>query len=177
MIVRSLRGLSPAAETGSQVNILLALLIQIAIIIIVSRALGLLFAKIRQPLVIGEIIAGIVLGPSLFGLLAPAIAEQLFPSVTAPYLNILAQIGLILFMFLVGLELNSSCLRSKGHTAVVVSHVSIIVPFFLGNLLALFLYESFSFDALLCHLPCLLRRSSWIIKANGSTASARTRVS
>ncbi|WP_287131137.1 cation:proton antiporter [Candidatus Cyanaurora vandensis] len=135
-----------AATTPGEVNILLLLLIQISIIIALSRGMGLLFKKINQPLVIGEIVAGIMLGPSFFGLLAPDLSAQLFPPVTAPYLNILAQMGLIFFMFLVGLEFNSEHLRGKGQAAMVVSHASIVAPFLLGALLALYLYQSLSND-------------------------------
>lgn len=125
-------------------KIVLLLLIQIGIIIALSRGMGLLFKKISQPLVIGEIVAGILLGPSFLGLVAPEISAQLFPSETLPYLKVLAEVGLVFFMFLVGLEFNSDNLKGKGHAAVVVSHVSIIAPFFLGALLALYLYESLS---------------------------------
>lgn len=72
---------------------------------------------------------------------------MLFPPETLPYLNILAQVGLVFFMFLVGLEFNADNLKGKGHAAVVVSHVSIIAPFFLGALLALYLYQSLSTSA------------------------------
>lgn len=137
---------SIAAATSDVNHILLSLLVQLSIIMILSRGLGLLFRRIHQPLVIGEIVAGIVLGPSLFGLLAPSTAQLIFPAATAPYLNILAQVGLLLFMFLIGLELNISTLKGQGHHAVLISHASIIVPFLLGSLLALFLYDSFAPD-------------------------------
>jgi Kef-type K+ transport system membrane component KefB len=96
--------------------------------------------QIQQPLVIGEIIAGILLGPSLLGLIAPDFKLWLFPVETLPYLNILSQIGLIFFMFLIGLELNPKYLSGQLETAILTSHVSILVPFSLGNLLALVLY-------------------------------------
>lgn len=133
------------AAAQSDVNhILLSLLVQFSIIIIFSRGLGLLFRRIHQPLVIGEIVAGIMLGPSLFGLLAPSTASLIFPAETAPFLNILAQVGLLLFMFLIGLELNLDTLKGQSHHAVVISHASIIVPFLLGGLLAFFLFDSFA---------------------------------
>ena len=94
----------------------------------------------KQPLVIGEIVAGIMLGPSLFGLVAPDIAAVLFPSETLPYLNVLSQIGLIFFMFLIGLELNPKYLSGQLDIAILTSHVSILVPFSLGTLSAIILY-------------------------------------
>lgn len=115
-------------------------LFQVLLVIGLSRLVGLGFRWIRQPLVIGEIVAGIMLGPSLFGLLAPNLATTLFPPETIPFLNILSQVGLIFFMFLIGLELNPQYLRGHMETAILISHVSIVVPFSLGSILALLLY-------------------------------------
>jgi len=115
-------------------------LIQIVIVIGFSRLMGAACRQIQQPLVIGEIIAGILLGPSLLGLVAPDFKLWLFPVETLPYLNILSQIGLIFFMFLIGLELNPKYLSGQLETAILTSHVSILVPFSLGSILALWLY-------------------------------------
>ena len=115
-------------------------LIQIVIVIGFSRLMGAACRQIQQPLVIGEIIAGILLGPSLLGLIAPDFKLWLFPIETLPYLNILSQIGLIFFMFLIGLELNPKYLSGQLETAILTSHVSILVPFSLGSILALLLY-------------------------------------
>jgi Kef-type K+ transport system membrane component KefB/nucleotide-binding universal stress UspA family protein len=115
-------------------------LVEVLIVIGLSRLVGLAFKSIKQPLVIGEIVAGIMLGPSLFGLVAPNIAATLFPPETQPFLNVLSQIGLIFFMFLIGLELNPKYLSGQLEVAVLTSHVSILVPFSLGTLLALLLY-------------------------------------
>jgi Kef-type K+ transport system membrane component KefB len=120
------------------------LLIQISVILGVSRLVGMIFRKVHQPQVMGEMVAGILLGPSLLGWLAPTISATLFPAETLGYLNALSQVGLLLFMFLIGLELDPELLRGRGHTAVVTSHVSILAPFFLGTLLALFLYPRLS---------------------------------
>jgi Kef-type K+ transport systems, membrane components len=120
------------------------LLAQIITIIIVARLFGWLFNKIGQPTVIGEIIAGIVLGPSLIGAYFPEFYNTLFPESSLNNLKILSNIGLILFMFVVGMELDLKVLRTKMHEAVVISHASIIFPFALGMGLAYFLYDSFA---------------------------------
>lgn len=119
-------------------------LIQVVLVIGLSRLMGLVCRRLKQPLVIGEIIAGIMLGPSLLGLISPEIATTLFPTETLPFLNVLSQIGLIFFMFLIGLELNPSYLKGQLNTAILISHVSILVPFSLGSILALILYPLLS---------------------------------
>jgi Kef-type K+ transport system membrane component KefB/nucleotide-binding universal stress UspA family protein len=121
-------------------HIVVLILIELLVVIGLSRLVGLGFERIKQPLVIGEIVAGIMLGPSLLGWLAPAWKAALFPAEALPSLGVLAQIGLIFFMFLIGLELNPKYLRGNLDIAVLVSHVSILVPFSLGCLLALLLY-------------------------------------
>ncbi|WP_066377365.1 MULTISPECIES: cation:proton antiporter [unclassified Anabaena] len=115
-------------------------LVEVLIVIALSRLVGLAFKSIKQPLVIGEIVAGIMLGPSLFGLLAPNVAASIFPPETVPFLHVLSQVGLIFFMFLIGLELNPKYLSSQLDVAILTSHTSILVPFSLGTLLSLLLY-------------------------------------
>ncbi len=119
-------------------------LVEVLIIIGLSRLMGLGCRVFKQPLVIGEIIAGIMLGPSLFGLVAPNLATTLFPAETLPFLDVLSQIGLIFFMFLIGLELDPKYLKGNLDIAILTSHVSILVPFSLGSLLALLLYPLLS---------------------------------
>ncbi|HEY7545795.1 MAG TPA: cation:proton antiporter, partial [Blastocatellia bacterium] len=109
------------------------LLMQIIVIIIVARFAGRLFLKIRQPAVIGEMIAGIMLGPSVLGVVSPQTMTFLFPASSMGTLQLLSQIGVILFMFVVGMELNAGHLREKAHAAIMVSHASIVIPFFLGT--------------------------------------------
>jgi Kef-type K+ transport system membrane component KefB len=118
----------------------LLVLVEVAVIIAASRLLGMACRWIKQPLVIGEIIAGILLGPSLLGMLAPQFTVILFPSDAIPFLKILSEIGLIFFMFLIGLELNPSYLKGQIKVAVVISQASIVLPFFMGIVLAGFLY-------------------------------------
>ena len=120
------------------------LLAQIVTIILVARLFGWAFQKIGQPTVIGEIIAGIVLGPSLVGMYFPEFSAALFPAASLGNLQFLSQIGLILFMFVVGMELDLKVLRDKAQDAVVISHASIIIPFALGMTLAYFVYARFA---------------------------------
>jgi Kef-type K+ transport system membrane component KefB len=124
--------------TSAEVNV--RVLLAVAVVIVVSRATGWALAKLGQPRVIGEILAGIVLGPSVVGALWPGAVEYVFPAEIIGALKILAQLGLVLFMFLIGLELDLPELRGQGHKAVLISHTSIILPMALGALLGLWLY-------------------------------------
>jgi Kef-type K+ transport system membrane component KefB/nucleotide-binding universal stress UspA family protein len=116
------------------------LFLQVTLIVALGRLVGLLCQRIGQPQVIGEMLAGIMLGPSLLGWLFPGAYAQLFPPPTWPFLGILSQVGVVFFLFLVGLELDPRLMSSRGHAAVVISHASIIAPFLLGAGLTLFLY-------------------------------------
>ena len=120
------------------------LLAQIVTIILVARVFGWVFRKIGQPSVIGEIIAGIVLGPSLLGMYFPEFSTALFPVESLGNLKFLSQIGLILFMFVIGMELDLKVLKNKANEAVVISHASIVIPFALGIGLAYFVYDQFA---------------------------------
>lgn len=156
---RSLSPPSPRAESwpfpvlptnlGSQgaalgISNLALLVCQIALIILLSRAVGSLAEKIHQPRVIGEVLAGILLGPSLLGWLAPGVSAFLFPPSGFAVLNGLSQLGLMLFMFMVGLELNVKELRHQGPIAILISHASMAAPMALGAGLALYLYPRLS---------------------------------
>jgi Kef-type K+ transport system membrane component KefB len=120
------------------------LLAQIITIVIVARVFGWIFRKIGQPSVIGEIIAGIVLGPSLLGLYFPEFSLTLFPAASLGNLQFLSQIGLILFMFVIGMELDLKVLQNRAKDAIVISHASIVIPFALGIGLAYFVYFRFA---------------------------------
>ena len=120
------------------------LLAQIVTIIFVARIFGWICIKMKQPAVIGEMIAGIVMGPSLIGMYLPEFSAVLFPTESLGNLQFLSQIGLILFMYIVGMEIDMKILRNKAHDAVVISHASIIIPFVLGMGLAYFIYDEFA---------------------------------
>lgn len=120
------------------------LLAQIVTIILVARLFGWIFNKIGQPTVIGEIIAGIVLGPSLLGMYFPDFSAALFPVASLGNLKFLSQIGLILFMFVIGMELDIKVLKNKANEAIVISHASIVIPFALGIGLSYFVYNKFA---------------------------------
>lgn len=132
------------ASTAPKIDILFHVLLALVVVIAAARACGWLCRRIHQPPVIGEVIAGILLGPSLLGQISPAAMGYLLPPAVAPALSIIAQIGVILFMFLVGLELNTEQLRHRTSATVAISHSSIVVPFVLGSGLALFLYPRLS---------------------------------
>ncbi|MFT3933761.1 MAG: cation:proton antiporter [Chitinophagaceae bacterium] len=120
------------------------LLLQIITIILVARILGFFCKKIGQPTVIGEIAAGILLGPSFAGMYLPQFSAFLFPAQSLGNLQFLSQIGLILFMFVIGMELDLKVLKTRASDAVVISHASIIFPFTLGVTLAYFIYAQFA---------------------------------
>lgn len=117
------------------------LLVQLLVVIAAARGLGALFRRLGQPAVVGEMAAGILLGPSLFGWLAPAGFAFVFPAESLGSLKLLSQLGVCLFMFVVGMELDLGQLRRKAGVAVAVSHASIVLPYTLGVLLAYGLYS------------------------------------
>jgi Kef-type K+ transport system membrane component KefB len=143
----------PGTDSGSMIKNLFQsnlqeslprLLLQIIIIIATTQLLSSLFKKIGQPAVIGETVAGILLGPSLLGLLFPSAFHFIFPVESLPNLRFLSQIGLILFMFIVGMELDTRLLRKQAFEAVIISHASILIPFTLGIALSIFLFKTYA---------------------------------
>src|SRR5262245_59641472 len=117
------------------------LFVQLHLIIGLSRMVGKGFTEMGLPAVVGEMTTGILLGPSLFGWLAPAAFAFVFPADSLTALRLLAQVGICLFMFAVGMELDLQQVRHSARTAVVVSQTSIVVPFLFGVGLAWFLFE------------------------------------
>ena len=120
------------------------LLLQIITIIVISKIFAMICKRISQPTVIGEIVAGIFLGPSFLGMYFPQYFHFLFPPESLGNLHFLSQIGLILFMFVVGMELDLKVVKTKANNAVIISHASIVIPFALGMGLAYFLYLDYA---------------------------------
>ncbi|MDB4888844.1 MAG: putative sodium/hydrogen transporter [Gemmatimonadetes bacterium] len=118
------------------------LVIQMVAIISAARVVGTIAKYVGQPRVVGEMVAGLLLGPSVLGRLAPGLSTHLFPTASLGFLNALAQVGLLLFMFLVGVELDPRHVRESGRTAVLTSHISILLPFTLGTLISLWLFPT-----------------------------------
>ncbi|MCE1197527.1 MAG: cation:proton antiporter [Marinilabiliales bacterium] len=116
------------------------LLLQVIIILLASSLFGLLFKVLGQQTVIGEIIAGVFLGPSIFGWLFPDQFAFIFPHNSFLSLQFLSQIGLAFFMFVIGMELDLSKIRSKTHDAIIISQVSIVLPFFLGACVSYYIF-------------------------------------
>jgi len=118
------------------------LILQICVIIVAARLIGMLARRLGQPAVIAEVIAGILLGPSLFGRVWPEAFQGLFPKASLPALSLLSQVGLVFFMFLIGLELDPKLLRGRGKSSFAISAAGICVPFGLGALLALQIFAT-----------------------------------
>src|SRR5688572_24073459 len=113
--------LGSAATSGAAQNVLLRVLLALTAVVAVGQVLGRAFIAIGQPPVIGEVLGGVLLGPSLLGAVAPAAYHFLLPPGVMPYLGIVAQLGVILYMFRVGLELNPELLRGQVHATVATS--------------------------------------------------------
>ncbi|MET0952171.1 MAG: cation:proton antiporter [Aeromicrobium sp.] len=127
-------------ETPSEIAAVV--LLDIAVIVVIARAMGLLFRRIGQPAVVAEIIAALILGPSLLGTLPGNPTDAIFPDVVRPHLAVIAALGLAIFMFIVGLELDLGLIRGKGRVAATISLSSIVLPFAMGATLAVWLHDA-----------------------------------
>jgi len=129
-----------SSSAGSVMHVLLAL----AVIVVTAHLVGAVFRRLGQPQVMGEVVAGILLGPSFLGWLAPQTASRLIAADVVPYLGVISQIGVVLYMFLVGVELDTGLLRQRTRASIAISHTSIVAPFLLGSALALWIYPNYA---------------------------------
>jgi Kef-type K+ transport system membrane component KefB len=140
-----------AAGSSQQGDVLMHVLVALVAVIAVGQILGRIFVYIGQPPVIGEVMAGILLGPSFLG---RDLSARILPATVAPFLGVISELGVILYMFIVGLELNAGLIKGRARAAVATAHTSIVVPFLLGSLLALSLYPRFSSSDVPWPFPC-----------------------
>jgi Kef-type K+ transport system membrane component KefB len=129
----------------SDFEISVLLFIQLAVILAVVRLVGLGAKKIGQPQVVGEMIAGVVLGPSLLGLFAPGVQQRLFPQQSLTIIYVVAQVGVVIYMFLVGAKFQLGLIRGRMRSAASVSAAGIVVPFVLGGMVGLLLLGDATF--------------------------------
>lgn len=132
------------AREAAKTNILAHVLITLAAVCVAGQIFGRIFRYFGQPPVIGEVIAGIALGPSLLGRIWPEATQFLMPKEIAPFIGVISQLGIILYMFLVGLELNPTALREGAGKSFAIAHSSILTPFIGGSALGLYLYPKFA---------------------------------
>ncbi len=138
-------GVAPISEhLAAEPKVLVHVLVTLTAVVALGWLLSGLFRFVGQPPVIGEVVAGLVLGPSVLGQVWPEATEMLLPASVAPFLNVIAQLGVILYMFLVGLELNPDLLKDRTQATLAIAHASIVAPFVLGALLSLLLYPRLS---------------------------------
>ncbi len=119
--------------------------LQLAFIVATCRIVGLLAKRVGQPQVVAEMIAGVLMGPSLFGLLLPAVQAQLFPKASMSIIYAVSQVGLVLYMFLIGLEFQVDLIKQRLRSAATVSVAGILLPFALGGIISTFLTRNHSF--------------------------------
>ncbi len=129
-----------ATKQRTAENTVVAFFIAVVIVMLFARLCGSLMPRIRQPRVMGEVLAGILLGPTLFGALAPHLQSQIFASDIVPYIGVAANLGLVFYMFLIGLEVDLGQLRGRARMTLAVSNTALLVPLMLGLLAALPLY-------------------------------------
>jgi Kef-type K+ transport system membrane component KefB len=141
-------GLPPAGEQftatkqrSAFTKLVAAFFLAVLIVLIVARAFGMVAVRVGQPRVMGEVIAGIALGPSLFGVIAPNLQATIFSTDVLPAFGVTANLGLIFFMFLIGMEVDQKQLRGKAVPAAAISNASIALPMLLGIAAALPLYR------------------------------------
>jgi Kef-type K+ transport system membrane component KefB len=131
----------------SNQQLIVLFFLQLTCILVVCRVVGRLMPLIGQPMVVGEMIAGVLLGPSLLGLFAPSIQAALFPPASLGVLSVVSQLGLALYMFVVGTHLQTDFIKQALRGAMAISLAGILVPFILGAGLAVVLFDDGRFFA------------------------------
>jgi Kef-type K+ transport system membrane component KefB len=131
-------------ESAAQHSLLPRLLFALAIILLVTKTCAYLMKLVKQPPVIGEVLGGIAMGPTILGKLLPEVQAFIFPKGLNPSIDALAQIGIILFMFIVGMEFDTRKLKNKVGSSLIISHTSIFVPLFLGALMSFWIFPRFA---------------------------------
>jgi Kef-type K+ transport system membrane component KefB len=136
---------NPVIAVGeANINVLMHFLLALLTVSVTCLLAGRLLAWLRQPPVIGEMIAGLLLGPSFLCRVSPSLSDYLFPAQVHPILSIVAQLGIILYIFTVGLEFDLSHVRRQGLAFAAISQAGIIAPFLLGAALAVWMYPRLS---------------------------------
>jgi Kef-type K+ transport system membrane component KefB len=130
----------PTAKPRTPEETVVAFFIAVVVVMLFARLCGSLMPRIRQPRVMGEVLAGILLGPTLFGALDPGLQSKVFASDIVPYIGVAANLGLVFYMFLIGLEVDLSQLRGRARMTLAVSNTALLVPLMLGMVVALPLY-------------------------------------
>ena len=129
-----------ATKQRTAENTVVAFFIAVVIVMLFARLCGSLMPRIRQPRVMGEVLAGILLGPTLFGVIAPGLQSAIFAPDIVPFIGVVANLGLIFYMFLIGLEVDLGLLRGRARMTLAISNTALLVPLMLGMLVALPLY-------------------------------------
>ena len=142
--LEALTGFDKKVQEHMKFSGIVQFLLSLTTVMITARVVGFLFEYLKQPPVVGEVIGGLLLGPSCFSYFFPDVIGFLIPGEVMPFLSIIAQLGIILFMFLVGLELDLKALRKSGQSTLLISHLSILLPFVMGSGLGLILYKKFA---------------------------------
>jgi Kef-type K+ transport system membrane component KefB len=132
------------AASSSSGSAVMHVLLALAMIVLAAHLVGAVFRRLGQPQVMGEVVAGILLGPSFLGWIAPQTASRLIAGDVVPYLGVISQIGVVLYMFLVGVELDTTLLRERTQASIAISHTSMVAPFLMGSALALWLYPNYA---------------------------------
>jgi Kef-type K+ transport system membrane component KefB len=123
------------------------LLRQIVVILAACMVVCAVLRRSGQPRVVGQMMAGILIGPSFLGAIAPGLSAEVFAPASLGHLSAMSQFGLVVYMLLVGVALDHKEVRTQGHAALLISHVSIVIPFFLGGVLSLYLYPRLGEDS------------------------------